>query len=390
MELAVRSVDHLLSGRELAAGETHEIAPNLLFRPQGRIRFMPDARNVFGKGGLNDKARAFLAAPHPPDPDLPTGVFELRDVVLAPPVGLILDLNNRTCWTGSMLGWSERELRKFEKPLGLTIVDGTVLLDAAAASRMTELDAAVLNLAPHYDNYGHWILEFLTRIDMAVAFGHGDLPFFCQSGQSWSEVMAHTIAPVKFLSPRSVSSGFVRVRRLIVPSIARILNSGDDAALRATWMKLSEGLAKSASDSARPRSRKIAISRRDWTNSINLRRLVNADRIEGLLEKNGFEVVAPHKLPLAEQRDIFHHADVVVGEDGSAMHNTIFCRPGTRIGLTSMDRINYLHLLTAKVFDHRVTFIETEPVENHAASKLLRLRRLSRRELNFALSELLQ
>jgi capsular polysaccharide biosynthesis protein len=137
------------------------------------------------------------------------------------------------------------------------------------------------------------------------------------------------------------------------------------------------------------RPRKIAVSRQGWTNSINLRRLVNARRIEHLLAEQGFDIVRPHELSLAEQRNVFHHADVVVGEDGSAMHNTIFCRPGTRIGLIAMGRINYIHLLTARALGHRVTFIPSEPAEDHEANWFLEMYRLRPRVLNQSLEELL-
>ena len=394
MELATRSVDSLLHGRKLVPGETCEIAPNLLFRRQGQIKFLPNARNVVGRSGLNAEARAFLSRPQAAQPDLPTGIFEMRDVLLAPPYGMILDLNNQCCWTGSRLGWSERDFQKSEKPDNFTALEKAIRFDLPKADDIHELETAVLTSAPHYFNYGHWLLEFLPRIDLALSAGFGDLPLYAHPGQDWSETLARCLGPVNFVPHASASASFTRVKRLIVPSVARIQNSGDDVALKAAWARLSDGLAHMAPApdpfANRSRGRKIAVSRRGWTNSVNLRRLINTNRMERMLVDQGFEIHQPHTMSLADQRNLFHDADVIVGEDGSALHNTIYSRPGTRIGLVAMGRINYLHLLTAAALGHWVTFIPTEISRDHEANWFLEIYRLRPRELLSSLAELLQ
>jgi O-antigen biosynthesis protein WbqL len=41
--------------------------------------------------------------------------------------------------------------------------------------------------------------------------------------------------------------------------------------------------------------------------------------------------VHPQRLSLREQLTLFDGAEVVAGEYSSALHNTLFCRPGTRV-----------------------------------------------------------
>ena len=61
------------------------------------------------------------------------------------------------------------------------------------------------------------------------------------------------------------------------------------------------------------------------------RRAENEPEIERLAVAAGFEIVHPQTLPFEKQIALIRGADVVAGCDGSAMHLTIFARPGTRI-----------------------------------------------------------
>ena len=61
------------------------------------------------------------------------------------------------------------------------------------------------------------------------------------------------------------------------------------------------------------------------------RRLQNEDEVETLMQRLGFTLVHPEQLPLREQLTLFDGAEVVAGEYSSALHNTMFCRPGTRV-----------------------------------------------------------
>lgn len=63
-----------------------------------------------------------------------------------------------------------------------------------------------------------------------------------------------------------------------------------------------------------------------------LRRLLNeADLIDRLSARWGFEAVQPETLGFAQQVQLFHDSDLVVGVHGSALTNCLFCRSGTEV-----------------------------------------------------------
>lgn len=57
----------------------------------------------------------------------------------------------------------------------------------------------------------------------------------------------------------------------------------------------------------------------------------NEREIEQVAVNAGFEVVHPQRIPFREQVALMQGAEVVSGCDGSAMHLTVFARPGTRV-----------------------------------------------------------
>jgi capsular polysaccharide biosynthesis protein len=73
---------------------------------------------------------------------------------------------------------------------------------------------------------------------------------------------------------------------------------------------------------------RIYISRRLVTQNNRLR---NEDEVETLMQQLGFTLVHPQRLSIQEQLVLFDGAELVVGEYSSALHNTLFCRPGTRV-----------------------------------------------------------
>lgn len=80
--------------------------------------------------------------------------------------------------------------------------------------------------------------------------------------------------------------------------------------------------------SGRKTNRCLFISRSRYSNE---RLLLNSDEVEALFRDNGFEVVHPERMSVAEQVAVFSEAAVVAGESGAGMANVGFCDPGTRI-----------------------------------------------------------
>jgi len=61
------------------------------------------------------------------------------------------------------------------------------------------------------------------------------------------------------------------------------------------------------------------------------RTLSNHEEIRQLVERSGFMVVNPASMSFREQVQLFAGAQVVIGQMGAAMTNTLFCRPSTTL-----------------------------------------------------------
>jgi capsular polysaccharide biosynthesis protein len=79
------------------------------------------------------------------------------------------------------------------------------------------------------------------------------------------------------------------------------------------------------------RAERIFISR----SRIRRRRLINELEIEHLFERYGFRVVHPETLPVEAQIALFSEARMIAGLGGAAMHSTVFARPETKILMVS-------------------------------------------------------
>ena len=90
------------------------------------------------------------------------------------------------------------------------------------------------------------------------------------------------------------------------------------------------------------------------------RNVSNADEIQSALITQGFMVIEPEKLSLAEQVTIFSNADVIVGATGAAFANLIFCKPETKIIILISElkdtSYGYWQNMACTV-DNRVTYV---------------------------------
>lgn len=82
------------------------------------------------------------------------------------------------------------------------------------------------------------------------------------------------------------------------------------------------------------------------------RHLENQDALRAIATGMGYEAVAPETLDVAAQVRLFAGARVVAGEYSSALHNTLFSPPGTRV--VGFNWINFYQLVIAQAMDQRL------------------------------------
>lgn len=106
---------------------------------------------------------------------------------------------------------------------------------------------------------------------------------------------------------------------------------------------------------------RIYISRERLKSSSGFRVLSNEGEVVRLVQKFGFEVIYPEELSIEEQVRYFSNAKVVVGEYGSALHNSMFSDIGTKV--VSINWINEVQQSLGINFGHENIVIT--PQEGH-------------------------
>jgi capsular polysaccharide biosynthesis protein len=97
-------------------------------------------------------------------------------------------------------------------------------------------------------------------------------------------------------------------------------------------------------DQTRPAAQVKINTRRLAIDRAKAPRGANYDAVLTELNDRGFQTLKPEQLSVIEQIEQFAQADLIVGEDGSALHNAGFSQRGTSlIVLSRGDKINYWH-----------------------------------------------
>ncbi|MCJ2087304.1 glycosyltransferase family 61 protein [Methylobacterium sp. E-005] len=208
-----------------------------------------------------------------------------------------------------------------------------------APSEICEIDAGLMLFGLQSRQYGHWLLEFVPRMlcfnDPACPSG---LPICVDDGMPETHrqiiaLMDSRDRPIVTLPP--VATRFRELGLAPVPAFFPFDTRPGLPIYDAIWPQdilaavRDRILARLAADGVdlRRTGRRIILSRRGFTQ----RQLVNEAEIVETLQPHGFEVVQPELLTFAEQVQMYHAADIIVGSASSALINCIFCRPGARV-----------------------------------------------------------
>lgn len=210
-----------------------------------------------------------------------------------------------------------------------------VLLRGLQVSRIEGTALSLLGSTARF--YGHWLLDHLVRlrafeslpeIASAQVLVEDDMP------------VSHYQALQLLLGPQALLR---RVARGQGVQVDRLLFSGPDVyfphATRVGTPTFASVAPSSVDGMAYLRKRvlsalpgpplrlggRLLVRRRSKT-----RRVRNEDALSDILVRQwGFEELHPETLSFVDQVRRFHAADVVVGAQGSAMSNCVFCAPGS-------------------------------------------------------------
>jgi len=176
--------------------------------------------------------------------------------------------------------------------------------------------------------YGHWLVDFIPRLLILKSLGITGKYIFTDliPDYSWEFFKLLGIDESEIITYNPLTE-CVELEQAYVPTYLRLEDQ---------FSPLIAGLPRFFSSKSQIKGCKIYVARGDFRKN---QKVLNNKAVIELLLKYGYEIVYPHEFSIKEQIDIFSQASVVVGEYGSAMHNTFFCHPGTKVIVLQSNQI---------------------------------------------------
>lgn len=183
--------------------------------------------------------------------------------------------------------------------------------------------AALVPLHPH-GNYGHFLLESLPRALWLDRTCDPGLPNLLSTAlPPFAGQILRAALPDRPHLPFDPQAECLTADTLFGASDL-ITDDGHASAARELFTDLADRVATPDG----PRHDRLFLSRRAVGGGHRIR---NLDAVESLMDSLGFTRISPETLPFGQQVTALRAARIVVGEYGSAMHNAVFCRPGTTV-----------------------------------------------------------
>lgn len=238
-----------------------------------------------------------------------------------------------------------------------------------------------LYLGHAFTHFGHFLIETVPALwwakhvddDVALIFHPFD-----EAGRNVFAETAHgrDCLALLGLSPDRIvmATGDLAVEELLLPPRHYDMRTGPRYDFREIYRTLTAAARRSQPKAAASR---IYLSRRrlKW----RLRRVSNDAAVERRMARRGFAIAHPQHMSLVAQINAAASADLVAGVDGSALHLSVFMRPGSRMLVLQTKRRRTIHFVNA------LMEVETISVPAHGASAP---KRVKVSELDRALDDL--
>lgn len=207
--------------------------------------------------------------------------------------------------------------------------------DRAPPHRRRQIDQPVLEiLGPGSPVYGHWLVDFLPRAAIARetlgdAF-HRLLVPIPDDLPDWTIELLQRFTGFR---PQNAlrydaSNEILSCSRLCIPSFG---HAGGGYFFHSF---VRDFYARALPRHPTTRDRRICLSRRNFEQQTRgvLKGFAERLHLEQAAAQRGFQIVCPEELSLDQQIELFAGAGIVVGEYGSALHNTLFSPSRTIVG----------------------------------------------------------
>jgi capsular polysaccharide biosynthesis protein len=180
------------------------------------------------------------------------------------------------------------------------------------------------------ENYGHFIVEMLPKLDIVANQIDGIVniivPTVPDKIKNGLFDVVNLLYPGKF-KYFFLSSPVLKVKKLIYPGPIAKHNNEKTHAVSVFAGKITNQVANRNTGRALPVAKKIYVSRGDESK----RGVVNGFEIECFFSSLGFSIFRPEFYTFLEQAEVFRNARVVAGPLGAGLTNTIYAPEGSKI-----------------------------------------------------------
>lgn len=198
------------------------------------------------------------------------------------------------------------------------------------------MDCDAVFLGNAYPHFGHFIIEHLNRTWGIERVHRDNIKYvFIDNKNIGAKTWLYDFTDMLGIARKDVLilNKSVRFKNIFIPTQS-LNNSGNLWApeFKLGFDKMREGL--------RPEKiyEKVYVSRAKLPDNM---RTYNEEKIQKIFEKNGFHVIYPETLPVAQQVAIIGNCKILAGCAGTALHLGVFMKPGGRI--IQLNRMSDIH-----------------------------------------------
>ena len=245
-----------------------------------------------------------------------------------------------------------------------------LLPGSALARRCLRIDQPVIEiLGPGSPVYGHWLVDFLPRAAIArEMLGEAFHECLIPLPRDLPDWTVDLLVRLTGFRPENAlryepDAEFLSCARLCVPTFGH--------AARGYFFHsfVRDFYARFVPPRPAARTRRLCLSRRNFEHQTRgvLKGFAQRLHMEQAALRHGFEIVCPEVLSFDEQVALFAEAGIVLGEYGSALHNTLFSPARTIIG--SVRYPNSVQTRIAGLMGQDVLYLipDTEAVDDRGA-----------------------
>ena len=296
----------------------------------------------------------------------PIGRYELKNAVILGRPGIITDPLHQVCWIGYSLGWNLQNLKdSVEKNKLGKIIDDRILridsqiFDSSDRSKDTCSESIHLLSAPGFGVFGHWLLDVAPRLRLlSQSPDPSTLPIACPPVPPWGKEFLEAFC---IRNPVQKTLRYGKAYACDSVDIASNIKSNrvlDAQSAISTWSVLKDYYL-TGTHQANSNVQNIYVSRSKFSTH---RKLANSSEVEQYFSSIGWAVIYPEQLSLREQANLFSRASFIVADDGSALHNSIYCNAGTKLLCLDFSRQNMLHASFSSVLEHKLAYLNCDEV----------------------------